>query len=118
MNFVYPISNIFLHFKKLLTDSSDFWYTDDLSLLFYWQIILWVLGRDMQGMEEGKEGGEKELWRVKVGNWMTSNTERPKDIKNRNWSMVIYSSKTRRLAVILSTFKDRAGCRNGLGLIL
>jgi hypothetical protein len=49
---------------------------------------------------------------------MISNTEKPKDIKNRSWSMVIDSSKMRRLVVIMSTFNSRAGWRNDLGLIL
>jgi hypothetical protein len=40
---------------------------------------------------------------------MISNTEKPKDIKNRSWSMVIDSSKMSRLVVIMSTFKGRAG---------
>jgi hypothetical protein len=50
---------------------------------------------------------------------MTGDTEKQIEINNRiKQCMVIYSSKTRRLAIIMSTFKDRAGWRNGLGLIL
>ncbi len=50
---------------------------------------------------------------------MTSDTEKQIEINNRTKQcMVIYSSKTRRLAIILSTFKGRSGWLNGLGLIL
>jgi hypothetical protein len=30
----YPISNTFFRLKKLSTDSTEFWYNDDLSYLF------------------------------------------------------------------------------------
>jgi hypothetical protein len=78
------------------------------------------------GVREGHAGkgrrkgrGRKRIVEVTEGNWMTSDTEKQIEINNRTKQcMVIYSSKTRRLAIILSTFKGRSGWLNGLGLIL